>query len=115
MTALAAEGVSGAPRLANKISLDFRLDEQREREYEALVSRVWVFSQPTMHFRSFFPLPPSFPPHLFSHSPFSGTFQQEKEFSWLLENEYKQKVEIIDRCMEVMQGCPHVREHYVKF
>lgn len=46
MTALAGEGVPGAPRLAHKISLDFRLDEQREREYEALVSHVWVFSEP---------------------------------------------------------------------
>lgn len=26
---------------------------------------------------------------------------QEKEFAWLLENEYTQKVEAIDKCVEV--------------
>ena len=38
---MAVEGLSGLPaasKLANKINLDVHLDEQREREYEALVT-----------------------------------------------------------------------------
>ena len=78
---MASSSATAVPRLANRIQLDPQLDEQRQREYEALVCCTTAVSPRTRRLLI--------------------SVTQEKEFQWLLEYEYTQKVDAIDKCIQV--------------